>query len=277
MAFKLGDKRVNPLKSKGFLNQSPFKANGNTMAYNNGEPKTEEEAQQKLDKKVDAGVDNQNWSVVDESSSITQNEDGTTTTDTTTNWKKHFEAEGSYADLWNQNKDGVKDKYGSLEEFEKAGELWKEKNLYKTTTDSNTTGKKPEPKVNPRNVLKKADVKDKTIGTKLTTQEVDKGDQTQGGMQPVEEVYYETGYDPVTGKRGKIKKTRTVYKKVGNTKATTEQQNREAVATTKDDKANAELDQNVVISSQGDEDQVDQAVEEQLEAQKKQGKTVDKS
>jgi hypothetical protein len=277
MAFKLGDKRVNPLKSKGFLNQSPFKANGNTMAYNNGEPKTKEEAQQKLDKKVEDGVENENWNAVDVSSSITQNPDGTETTDTTTNWKKHFEAEGSYADLWNQNKDGVKDKYSSLEDFQKAGELWKEKNLYKTTTDSKTTGKKPGPEVNPRNVLKKADVKDKTIGTKLTTQEVDKGDQMQGGMQPVEEVYYETGYDPVTGKRGKIKKTRTVYKKVENKKVKTEQQNREAVATTKGDKASKDLDQNVVISSQGDKDQVQQAVDEQLEAQKKQGKTVDKS
>ena len=38
MAFKLGDKRVNPLKSRGFMNTSPFKSNGNTMAYANGEP-----------------------------------------------------------------------------------------------------------------------------------------------------------------------------------------------------------------------------------------------
>ncbi len=277
MAFKLGDKRVNPLKSKGFLNQSPFKSNGNTMAYNNGEPKTEEEAQQKLNKKVEDGVNNQNWSVVDESSSITQNEDGTTTTDTTTNWKKHFEAEGSYADLWNQNKDGVKDKYSSLEEFEKAGELWKEKNLYKTTTDSNTTGKKPEPEVNPRNVLKKADVEDKTIGTKLTTQEVDKGDRTQKQFEEVP--IYTNRYNRQTKQ---MEKVITGYRQQeikgsGGDKILTEQQNREAVATTKDDKANAELDQNVVISSQGDKDQVDQAVEEQLEAQKNQGKTVDKS
>ena len=259
------------------MNMSPFKSNGNTMAYNNGEPKTEEEAQQKLDKKVDAGVDNKNWSVVDESSSITQNEDGTTTTDTTTNWKKHFEAEGSYADLWNQNKDGVKDKYGSLEEFEKAGELWKEKNLYKTTTDSNTTGKKPEPKVNPRAALKKADVTDKTIGTKLTTQEVDKGDRTQKQFEEVP--IYTNRYNRQTKQ---MEKVITGYRQQeikgsGGDKILTEKQKREAVATTKDDKANAELDQNVVISSQGDKDQVDQAVEEQLEAQKKQGKTVDKS
>ena len=38
MAFKLGDKRVNPLKSKGFMNANPFKSNGNTMVYANGEP-----------------------------------------------------------------------------------------------------------------------------------------------------------------------------------------------------------------------------------------------
>lgn len=41
MAFKLPSKKVNPLKSKGLLNKGPFKANGNTMAYNNGEPKIE--------------------------------------------------------------------------------------------------------------------------------------------------------------------------------------------------------------------------------------------
>jgi|TARA_R100000541_G_scaffold49820_1_gene56940 hypothetical protein len=34
MAFKLGDKKFT-LKSKGLLNMSPFKANGNTMAFNN--------------------------------------------------------------------------------------------------------------------------------------------------------------------------------------------------------------------------------------------------
>ena len=38
MAFKLNDPRPNVLKSKGLLNDSTFKANGNTMAYNNGEP-----------------------------------------------------------------------------------------------------------------------------------------------------------------------------------------------------------------------------------------------
>jgi hypothetical protein len=63
----------------------------------------------------------------------------------------------------------------------------------------------------------------------------------------------------------------------GGDKILTEQQNREAVATTKGDEAGKDLDQNVVISSQGDKDQVQQAVDEQLEAQKKQGKTVDKS
>tara|TARA_R110002050_G_scaffold115014_1_gene230972 strand:+ start:73 stop:711 length:639 start_codon:yes stop_codon:yes gene_type:complete len=40
MAFKLPSEKVNPLKSKGLLNKSPFKANGNTMAYNNGDPTT---------------------------------------------------------------------------------------------------------------------------------------------------------------------------------------------------------------------------------------------
>jgi len=53
MAFKLGDKRINPLKSKGFLNQSPFKANGNTMAYNNGEPEGDDK-KPKTQQQVDA-------------------------------------------------------------------------------------------------------------------------------------------------------------------------------------------------------------------------------
>ncbi len=35
--FKLGSDRPNVLKENGFLNKSPFTANGNTMAYNNGE------------------------------------------------------------------------------------------------------------------------------------------------------------------------------------------------------------------------------------------------
>ena len=33
MGFKLGSSRINPLKNKGFLNQSPFTSSGNTMAY----------------------------------------------------------------------------------------------------------------------------------------------------------------------------------------------------------------------------------------------------
>jgi hypothetical protein len=53
MAFKLPSKKVNPLKSKGLLNKSPFKANGNTMAYNNGEPVTAKSTDKaKLDKTV---------------------------------------------------------------------------------------------------------------------------------------------------------------------------------------------------------------------------------
>jgi hypothetical protein len=172
---------------------------------------------------------------------------------------------------------GVKDKYSSLEEFQKAGDLWKEENLYKTTTDSKTTGKEPGAKPNPRNVLKKADVKDKTIGTKLSTKEVDKGDRTQKQFEEVP--IYTNRYNRQTKQ---MEKVITGYKQQevkgsGGDKILTEKQNREAVATTKGDKANKDLDQNVVISSQGDKDQVQQAVDEQLEAQKKQGKTINKS
>ncbi len=109
---------------------------------------------------------------------------------------------------------------------------------------------KPKPDPN-----QKASVKATNIGTKLTTQEVDKGDQIQGGMQPVEEVYYVTGYKE-DGTRGKIKKTRTVYKKVENKKVKTEQQKRDA---TKD-----ETDDSVVIGSTGDADRIANVVTDQL-------------
>lgn len=65
MAFKLGDKRVNPLKSKGFMNANPFKSNGNTMAYANGEPEggpkkepaaNQEEAKKLAKEESDANV-----------------------------------------------------------------------------------------------------------------------------------------------------------------------------------------------------------------------------
>tara|TARA_R110000764_G_scaffold228075_1_gene318422 strand:- start:16 stop:774 length:759 start_codon:yes stop_codon:yes gene_type:complete len=54
MAFKLGDKRVNPLKSRGFMNTSPFKSNGNTMAYANGEPEGEDKKPVKTQEQLDA-------------------------------------------------------------------------------------------------------------------------------------------------------------------------------------------------------------------------------
>ena len=276
MAFKLGDKRVNPLKSRGFMNASPFKSNGNTMAYANGEPeggpegKPKEKLVSSTSETTKIGEEKTPEQLAAEKARLQKIAD-----ETGDSQESIFEygKGGSAESVWKTLSDEQKTKFGSVENFRKETDAYNERMSQKVNADPNA---KPETKVNPRNVLKKADVKDKTIGTKLTTQEVDKGDQIQGGMQPVEEVYYETGYLP-DGSRGKIKKTRTVYKKVENTKAKTEQQNREAVATTKDDKANAELDQNVVISSQGDKDQVDQAVEEQLEAQKKQGKTVDKS
>jgi hypothetical protein len=52
MAFKLGNKRPNVLKIKGLLNNSPFKASGNTMAYSNGPGDEKTEEQKKADAKA---------------------------------------------------------------------------------------------------------------------------------------------------------------------------------------------------------------------------------
>ena len=62
--FKLGSPRVNPLKSRGFMNNSPFTANGNTIAYNKEEEETnkpaksEEEAQNVANEQANKNVKN---------------------------------------------------------------------------------------------------------------------------------------------------------------------------------------------------------------------------
>jgi len=277
MAFKLGDKRVNPLKSRGFMNASPFKSNGNTMAYANGEPEGGPEGKPKevlvssISNVEKIGEKKTPEELAAEKARLQKIAEETGQSQETI---FEYGKGGSAESVWKTLSDAQKAQFGTVENFRKETDAYNERMSQTVNADPN---KKPETKVNPRNVLKKADVKDKTIGTKLTTQEVDKGDRTQKQFEEVP--IYTNRYNRQTKQ---MEKVITGYRQQeikgsGGDKILTEQQNREAVATTKDDKANAELDQNVVISSQGDKDQVDQAVEEQLEAQKNQGKTVDKS
>jgi hypothetical protein len=261
--FKLGSPRVNPLKSRGFMNNSPFTSNGNTMAYNNGEPEGDDK-KPKTQQQVDAEATQKAKDDLKLVSTKTRKVEGGTEK------IEDFEGDGEAKTYKEAGVDPAEAKaYWDANPYEYQEYLAnkKAKDQKITFIPDETPDKEPDPKPKP-NPKQKGDVGAKNIGTKLNTQEVDKGDQIQGGMQPVEEVYYETGYDRVTGKRGQIRKTRTVYKKVENTKAKTEQQNREAVATTKGDKANKDLDQNVVIGSTGDSDRVKQAVDEQLQAKK---------
>ena len=58
MAFKLGNKRPNVLKIKGLLNNSPFKANGNTMAYANGGPGDPPEKKPSTQAETDEAAEN---------------------------------------------------------------------------------------------------------------------------------------------------------------------------------------------------------------------------
>ena len=53
--FKLGSPRVNPLKSRGFMNNSPFTSNGNTMAFNKEGEDKEKPASSEGEAKVIAG------------------------------------------------------------------------------------------------------------------------------------------------------------------------------------------------------------------------------
>ena len=252
MAFKLGDKRTNPLKSRGFMNTSPFTSSGNTMAYAKGEPEGDDKKPVKTQAQLDAEARKKaqdNMTVV---KTETKKEDGGTRT------TEYLEGEGKSTGF---SKDPVErakqDKW-----IEDNPKLYLKLLAKQKETDQRITFKPdgtPEdiPKSQP-NPTQDAGVKADQIGTNLTTENVDKGDQIQGGMEPVEEVYYEMGYNPATDKNERIRKTRTVYKKVDNTKATIEAQKREATKEKTDD--------TVVIGSTGDEDTVNQAVEEQLQA-----------
>jgi hypothetical protein len=105
--FKLGSPRVNPLKSRGFMSNSPFTENGNTMAYNkegeetNKPAKSEEEAQNIADEKANKNVENAEKKVVGRSSSTRQGEQngikGTFTDEVT-----QFEQVGRGEKSWRQ-------------------------------------------------------------------------------------------------------------------------------------------------------------------------------
>lgn len=54
--FKLGSNRPNVLKENGFLNKSPFTDNGNTMAFNNGDPPKKPSTQAETDEAAEKNI-----------------------------------------------------------------------------------------------------------------------------------------------------------------------------------------------------------------------------
>ena len=107
--FKLGSPRVNPLKSRGFMNNSPFTANGNTMAYNKeGEDKdppasSENEAQVIANERANQNVENAEKKEVGRSSSTRKGEqDGVsgTFTDEVINYEQVGTGEKSWREAY---------------------------------------------------------------------------------------------------------------------------------------------------------------------------------
>lgn len=107
--FKLGSPRVNPLKSRGFMNNSPFTGNGNTMAYNKeGEEtdkpaKSEEEAQNIADEKANKNVENSEKKETGRSSSTRQGKQGGisgTFTDEVINYEQVGRGEKSWREAY---------------------------------------------------------------------------------------------------------------------------------------------------------------------------------
>ena len=261
--FKLGSPRVNPLKSRGFMNNSPFTSNGNTMAYNNGEPEGDDK-KPKTQQQVDAEATQKAKDDLKLVSTKTRKVEGGTEK------IEDFEGDGEAKTYKEAGVDPAEAKAywdANPDEYQEYLANKKAKDQKITFIPDETPDKEPDPKPKP-NPKQKANVGAKNIGTKLDTQVVDKGDRTQKQFEEV----------PIYGNRYN-RDTRQMEKYIsgyrnqevkgsGGDKILTEKQNREAVATTKGDKANKDLDQNVVIGSTGDSDRVKQAVDEQLQAKK---------
>lgn len=250
MAFKLGDKRVNPLKSRGFMNASPFKSNGNTMAYANGEPeggpegKPKEKLVSSTSETTKIGEEKTPEQLAAEKARLQKIADETNESQETI---FEYGKGGKAEDVWKTLSDAQKTQFGTVENFRKETDAYNERMSQTVNADPNSKPEKvpnttPEP--NPR---QKAAPVDQNIGTKIKENRVIVG-------------YNAERID------GKLIKT-PIYEDV---------EKRVAVKVKPGDKTNADLDQNVQISSTGDKDQVEQTVKDQLEAKTNQSNTVDK-
>lgn len=165
--------------------------------------------------KRNAGLDAQSNMAQTSSNVVTSKPRVTTGTDdkgdfTTTEYDvtttKKFQGTGTDKDAWNKNKDGVKDKYSSFEEFSKAAQAYRDKMTKSTKTISDTkyTPKKDEPKKQP----KTDNVPHKTIGVEIVDKKAFKGDKQQNYREEKIQIgfgpngpIYDTRRVPIAGKK----------------------------------------------------------------------------
>ena len=105
--FKLGSPRVNPLKSRGFMNNSPFTSNGNTMAYNKeGEDKekpasSEKEAKVIADDRANKNLEKSDKKEIGKTTTTRRGKQGDVE-GTFTDTKTDFEQSGTGEKSWRQ-------------------------------------------------------------------------------------------------------------------------------------------------------------------------------
>ena len=170
--FKLGSPRVNPLKSRGFMNNSPFTANGNTMAYNkegeetNKPAKSEEEAQNVANEQANKNVKNAEKKVVGKSSSTRKGEqDGVsgTFTDEVINYEQVGRGEKSWRQAFEDaGKKGWTKPGESFEEY--VARAKKERMSSETNTTFKPDETTPEPEKPNLDYLKNYTLKQPRMG-----------------------------------------------------------------------------------------------------------------
>ncbi len=151
MAFKLGDKRVNPLKSRGFMNASPFKSNGNTMAFANGEPEGEKPKEvlvSSISNVEKVGEQKTPEELAAEKARLQKLADETQESQSVT---FDYGKGGSAESVWKTLSDEEKAKFGSVENFRKETDAYNKKMSQTVSADPNAI---KEAKVNPRQVAK---------------------------------------------------------------------------------------------------------------------------
>ena len=170
--FKLGSPRVNPLKSRGFMNNSPFTSNGNTMAYNKeGEDKekpasNEKEAKVIADDKANKNLEKSDKKEIGRSSNTRVGEqDGVS--GTFTDEKIDYEQIGTGEKSWRQAYDDALPKG-----YRKADETFEEyvarAKRERMSSETNTTfvpdEDKPKPKEPDLSYLKNYSLKQPRMG-----------------------------------------------------------------------------------------------------------------